>query len=299
MSQTVFITGATGYIGSAVAKRLVNAGYNVLGQTRNPERAERLKALGVRPVIGDLDNAAGLADAMAPCFAVVHAAADHNAAEQGDAHALDAVEKAIEAGQIKRFVYTSGIWVHGDSGARTLDETTPLNPTDLVRFRAKHEQRAFGLAGVDTVVVRPAIVYGEGRGIIGQWFEQALTKRTVTYYGDGSQSWPLVHRDDVADGYLLALRKGRAGQAYLLADGSTFRCKEIAEAVANACGAVAKSWPAAQVRETLGGYGTALMLSQRVSAAKAERELGWRPNRTDFIKDAGLLLREFHDSTED
>jgi nucleoside-diphosphate-sugar epimerase len=298
MSQTVFVTGATGYIGSAVVKRLLAAGFDVCGLTHRPGGLHTLREWGAEPIEGDLNRPEEWIERLSQCEAVVHAAVDHETTWDADATALGAIEKAAARGSLRKFIYTSGVWVHGESGGATLDETAPLRPLELVKTRAKHEARACAIAALDTIVLRPAIVYGEMRGIIGKWFESGLTSRTVSYPGDGEQTWPLIHRDDLAEAYLLALRRGRKGEAYIIADGSSFKVRELAEATAKASGAVAKSWPAPKVREALGAFGLALLASQKVSAAKAERELGWRPNHSDFVAEASALLREFHDASE-
>ncbi len=298
MSQTVFVTGASGYIGSAVARRLAEAGYKVCGLTRNPLAAQQMTNAGVEPVIGDMCAVDGWVERAAGCDAIVHTAFDGTAAWDADAAALTAFEKAAERGLMRKLIYTSGVWVHGDSAGAEVDETSPLRPVDLVKPRTRHEARVLALSNIEVMVLRPAVVYGEARGIIGGWFEEALTRRTINYPGDGEQLWPLVHRDDLAEAYLLALRRGKRGEVYLASDGSALRVKQLAGAVAKACGASAKAWPAAQVLEKLGPYGAALLLSQRVSSAKAERELGWRPNHTDFISEAPALLREFHAASD-
>lgn len=298
MSQTVFVTGASGYIGSAVARRLVDAGLVVRGLTRNPVAAQSLRAAGIDPVVGDLNVAEEWIPAASECEAIVHVASDDQTLWETDAAALTGFEQIAARGLLRKLIYTSGIWVHGEAGG-VLDENSPLRPLELVRPRPRHEARALALGNVDGMVLRPAVVYGEARGILGPWFEEALMRRSITYPGDGEQLWPLVHREDLAEAYLLALRRGKRGEAYLLADGSSHRVRDLASALARACGATAKPWPAAQVLERLGAYGGALLTSLRVNSAKAERELGWRPNHTDFVAEAPALLREFHAAASD
>ena len=142
-------------------------------------------------------------------------------------------------------------------------------------------------------IFRPATVYGESRGILGHMFEEARDKHTVTYPGDGSQTWALVHCDDVAEAYALALEHAKGGQRYLLADESQFTVREIATAIARVSGAEAKPWPRESVIEKLGAYGEAMLNSQKVSAAKARRELGWVPRHSSFVNEAEALLREW------
>lgn len=300
MSQRIFITGATGYVGSAVAARLNRAGHEVFGLTRSRERARTLTALGVKPVFGDLGTPSDWTGVLQNCDAAVHTAfdAEHGAAEQ-DQNALDAFRTAALDGRLRKLIYTSGIWVHGAS-TTTLDETATLKPLELVQWRAAHEEIALDLSSheVITLVMRPGMVYGEHRGLLGSWFSEAQTKKTVTYPGDGSQHWGMVHRDDVAEAYALAIEDGGTAGRYLLVDESHHTVKELAEAAAVAAEAKALSWPATQVVETLGLFGKALLNDLQVTSAKARRELGWVPRHTSFVAEAPALWREWQEARQ-
>lgn len=293
--QRIFLTGASGYIGSAVAARLVRSGHEVFGLTRSRAHARTIEALGAKSVIADMGAIADYLGVLQNCDAAIHTAADQerSTAEQ-DLLALDAFRQSALDGRVRRVVYTSGIWVHAP-GAGAIDESAPLKPLDVVGWRPAHEQIAFDLSSheVASVVLRPAMVYGEGRGILGAWWAEAHEKKTLTYPGDGAQHWPMVHREDLADAYALALEHGKAGEAYLIADGSQLTVKQMAEAAAAAAGAAAKAWPAEELVKTLGSYGKALLNDQSVNAAKAHRELGWVPRHTSFVAEAPDLWREW------
>lgn len=295
MSLRVFITGATGYVGRSVALRLVRAGHEVYGLGRNAERGAALASAGVRPVFGDLSDPGTFLGTLQNCDAVVHAAFDTQATAARDQQALEAIRVAIQDGRVRRLIYTSGVWVHGAGQGRVIDETTPLEPLELVRWRAAHEDVAMDFTELEAAVTifRPATVYGESRGLIGRMFEEARDARVVTYAGDGSQNWALVHCDDVAEAYALALEHSKGGQRYLLGDESQFTLREIATAVARVTGAEARPWPRESVIEKLGTYGEALLNSQKVSAAKARRELGWVPRHSSFVNEAEALHREW------
>lgn len=295
MPLRIFITGSTGYVGRAIADRLVRAGLEVHGLTRDADRAKALATAGIRPVIGNLaDPESYLAD-LKNCDAVVHAAVDHEARTTHDQLALEAIRAAAQDGRVRRLLYTSGCWDYGATGSQAADEGAPLQPITLVKWRPAHHEVAFDLAECEVVVsvMVPAIVYGETRGILGEWWAEARERHTVTYPGNGAQHWALVHRDDVAAAYALALEHGKAGERYLLADESQFTVKELAAAVARATGATPQSWPADQVQAKLGDYAEALLLDQRISAGKARRELGWVPRHTSFVNEADDLYREW------
>ena len=296
MQHRVFVTGATGYLGSAIAARLRRSGNEVFGLTRSPDRAGALAALGITPVVGDLGKTDAFLGALRNCDAVVHAAAESGPhwAEQ-DEKALAAIRSAAQDGRVRRVLYTSGVWVHGDTGGAVVDESTALNPLALVHWRAAHEDAALDLGEheAQTIVFRPGIVYGESRGIIGAMFAEAREKRTVTYPGTGDQQWCLVHRDDVAEAFALALEHGRGGERFILVDESRLTVRQIAEAIARVAGAALKPWDAQDVRAKLGLYGEALLTSQRATSAKARRKLGWVPRHTSFVNEAEELHRDW------
>lgn len=298
MSTRIFVTGATGYLGSAIATRLTRTGAEVFALARTEEKSRLLEAFGIKPVSGRLENPADWVGQLKNCDAVVHVASDTNNASEQDQRVLDAVRESALDGRVRRLLYTSGMWVYGESGALVFDESSPHRALELVAWRAAHEEIAMDLSAheVETVVLQPGVVYGEHRGILGAWFAEAREKKTVTYPGDGSQHWPMVHRDDVAEAYALALEHGRGGERYLLCDESHHTVKEIAEAVAGATGAKAQPWAATEVRAKLGLYGAALLNDLRATAAKARRELGWVPRHLSFVNEAPALWREWKDA---
>lgn len=185
--------------------------------------------------------------------------------------------------------------MNGPTDGQVLDESAPIRPLEISQWRAAHEEVALDLSAheVATIVLRPGMVYGGGRGILGAWFAEAQHARTVTYPGDGSQHWAMVHRDDVAEAYALALEDGESGQRYLLCDDSRHTVKQLAEAAAAAAGATAKPLPADEVVRTLGVFGKALLSDAMFTSARARRELGWVPRHASFVSEAPRLWREW------
>jgi nucleoside-diphosphate-sugar epimerase len=296
MNQRIFVTGASGYIGSAIAARLARKGHKVFGLTRRREHARALEGIGVLPVLGDLAGEQDWLGVLQNCDAAVHTAFDgENGAADVDHAALEALRLASLDGRVRRVLYTSGCWVHGHGVDGHADEQTPLSPLSVVQWRAAHEEIALDLAAhdVQVVILRPGMAYGEHRGLLGGWFAEAHESHTVTYPGDGSQHWSLVHREDLAEGYALAFEHGAAGERYLLADESRFTVKELAEAVAEATGSKAVSLPAGELLKSMGGYGEALLNDLTVTSARARRELGWVPRHTSFVAEARDLWREW------
>ena len=295
MTLRVFVTGATGYLGSAIAARLVRAGHDVRGLARSHERASTLEAMGVHVTLGDLAQPDGFISELKNCDAVVHAALDEREAAGVDQAALEAIRAAAQDGRVRRLLYTSGVWVHGDTQGALVDETAPLAAAELVKWRPAHEQAALDLSGDQfvTTVFRPGMVYGERRGTLGDWFQETRERRTVTYPGDGRQHWGMVHRDDVAEAYALALEHAKGGARYLLVDESRFTVRELAEAVARVTGAQALPLDRETVVRSLGPFGAAMLMDQQFTSARARRELGWVPRHASFVAEAEALFREW------
>lgn len=295
MSQRIFLTGATGYLGSAIGARLAKAGREVIGLTRDEKRTGWLESLGMTPLVGSLEEPDTWMGRLQNADAVVHAALDSDEAAAQDQRLLEAVRAAVVDGRVKRLLYMSGIWVHGGPAGAVIDERTPLQPLAVSRWRAAHEEVALDYIenGLETVILRPAIVYGGAGGILGDLWLEARDAHTVTYPGDGTQHWPLVHRDDVAEGFLLALEHAAPGSRYLLTDESRLTVKEIAEAIARVTGAAAQSRPREEVLDADGDYGEALLADLQMSSAAARRELGWVPRHTSFVREAEALYGEW------
>ncbi len=272
----VFLTGATGYIGTAVADRLRAAGHELTGLARSDAAAARLTTAGIRPVRGDFSDPKSVGSAARSADGVISLATTYNPAVDGPA--IDAILDAI-AGSDKPFVYTSGIWSHGNTGDVVVDETTPPKPAALVQWRQAVEDRVREGArrGIRTVVIRPAIVYGRGGGIPAGFVDSARKEGAARYVGSGENRWPFVHVDDLADLYLMALERAPAGSLLLGVSGPSHSVREVATAASRGAGAGGrtKAWPLEEARKTLGAYADALVLDQQASGRRAEETLGW------------------------
>ena len=285
----VFLTGATGYIGSAVAEALRKAGHKVTGLARTAEKAKQLEARGIRAVMGDLLKPETLAAPARAAEGVIHTASTNDAnAPRADAAFVREMLNDLE-GTGKPFIYTSGVWVHGSTGDKVADERTPLNPTPLVKHRAVVEEEVLGYKdrGVRTVVIRPALVYGHGGSIPAMLTKSAREIGAARYVGDGQNRWPFVDVDDLAQLYVLALEKAPPGSVYTAAHGHSYRVREVAEAASIGAGAKGKtqSWPLEEARKIMGPFADALVLDQQISSEKAKKELGWSPRAASVLDD--------------
>lgn len=295
-TMRVFVTGATGYVGGAVANALRAAGHEVVGLARSDEAARRLEGAGCTVLRGSLADGDVLARGARETDATVHAAAT-GAADQAevDAAAVHALLHAL-AGSGKPFVYTSGIWVLGATGDAVADEDAPAAAAAIVAWRPAVERAVVDAAARDvrSVVLRPGVVYGHGGGTPGGWVAGGRKRGVVRYVGDGSQRWPLVHVDDLAELYVLAVAAPPG--TVLNAAGPSLPARTVAEAAARAAGARAEPWPLEDARGRLGPYADALALDQRVSAARAHA-LGWTPSRPSVLEELARASDTSPDTT--
>jgi nucleoside-diphosphate-sugar epimerase len=282
----VFLTGASGYIGSTVAERLRAAGHRLTGLARSDAAAARLMDAGVTPIRGDFAEPRSVGAAAGQADGVISMATTYDPAIDGPA--VDAILEAL-AGSNKPFIYTSGIWAHGDTGGKVVDESSPPRPAELVKWRQAVEDRVLSAArrGIRTIVIRPAIVYGRGGGIPAGFVESARSQGAARYVGTGENRWPFVHVDDLADLYALALEKAPPGTLLLGVSGPSYRVGEVAAAASRGAGAAGRTtaWPLDEARQKLGGSADALVLDQQASGKKARELLGWRPHRPDILQD--------------
>ena len=226
----VFITGATGFIGSAVARKLRERGHDVVALVRNPAKAQELEDLGVTLAPGDLTDAESIRAGMAGCDAVIHGAAMYEVgipASQRPAMFEANVQGtelvlgiALELG-VKRALYISTINAFGNTHGKVVDESY-VHDEEYVSYYDETKHRAHKVAkelvkkGLPLVIVQPGGVYGPGDpSAIGQLMAQFLSGRMPALMFPET-GFNLVHVDDVADGILLALAKGRVGEAYVL-----------------------------------------------------------------------------------
>ena len=303
----IFLTGATGYIGSAVLDALVRGGHDVTALVRNKEKAKRVAKRGGHPAIGDLADVESYRAAAEAQDGYVHTAFD---ARSGRGAAIDrvAIDAILEAarrprtsggsGPARRFIiYTSGVWVLG-STPDPATEDAPINPVGYVSWRATHEQLILEATndGLRTLVVRPGVVYGGGSGIVGDLFKSA-SNGLVRVVGDGNNHWPLIYDRDLGDLYArLAAREDAAG-VYHANDEGDERVNDIVDAIKPhvAVRPDVRHVPIDEARQKMGTYADALVLDQVVRSPRA-RALGWTPTLHSVAGNAARLIDEWRAS---
>ncbi|KGM35833.1 NAD-dependent epimerase/dehydratase family protein [Inquilinus limosus] len=289
--MTIFLTGASGYIGGAVAVRLLRDGHRIRGLLRSPERAAQLQALGIEPVIGDLSDTALLAREAEAADAVI------NTASADDRPAAEALLDAL-AGSGKPFLHTSGTSVVADDARgewasdKIYDEDTPVEPVPGKAARVAIDRLIVDAArrGVRSAVLCNSLIYGTGPGLnpnsvqIPALVAQARKTGVVRPVGQGLNIWSNVHVDDMADLYALALGRAPAGAFYYVENGET-SFADAAAAIARRLGLGApQPWPADDAIAAL-GFGHAvysLGSNSRVRGKRARAELGWAPRHASL-----------------
>ncbi|WP_343717508.1 NAD-dependent epimerase/dehydratase family protein [Inquilinus sp.] len=284
--MTIFLTGASGYIGGAVAVRLLRDGHRIRGLVRSPEKAARLQALGIEPVIGDLSDTTLLAREAEAADAVI------NTASADDRAAVEALLDAL-AGSGKPFLHTSGTSVVADDARgewasdRIYDEDTPVEPVSGKAARVAIDRMIVEAAGrgVRSAVLCNSLIYGTGPGLnpdsvqIPALVAQARKTGVVRHIGRGLNIWSNVHVDDMADLYALALDRASAGAFYYVENGEA-SFAEATAAIARRLGLGApQPWPVDDAIAAL-GFGHAvysLGSNSRVRGKRARAELGWAP----------------------
>jgi nucleoside-diphosphate-sugar epimerase len=302
----IFLTGATGYIGSAVLDALIRAEHHVTALVRHNENAAHVAARGGYPVIGNLGDPESYRSAADAQDGYIHAAFD--ASGPGEVVDRVAIETMIAAakqpppsgspGPTTRFViYTSTVWVLG-STPEPAAEDAPLNPITLVSWRPAHEQPVLDAASDDlrTVVVRPGIVYGGVTGVVSNLFKSALNG-LVRVVGDGNNHWPLVYIRDLADLYVRLASWPDASGVYHANDEGDEQVNDIVAAISS-CLQVqpdVRRVPLDEARSQVGPYADALALDQIVRSPRA-RALGWTPTLHSVAGNAARLLGELRAS---
>src|SRR5438132_8386915 len=191
----IFITGATGYVGGAVAANLLEHGHEIAALVRPQSDSKSLRDRGATIVDGDLGNLADFAHTLATYDVLVHTAFSAGR----DAVARDRMAVDVFTAMNAFVVYTSGVWVCGQTGDRVADEKTPVNPLPLVAWRPPHEQRV--LATGHGAGIRPGCVYGGKQSLLAAWFAAATEKRPLQIVGEGRNRWAMVNLHDGADCY--------------------------------------------------------------------------------------------------
>ena len=285
----VFLTGATGWIGSEVARELLDAGHSVVGLVRSTTQSRTLAAAGVTPLLGSLTEVDVLRAGAGGADGVIHTAFGLDASRSAELSEEDRV--AIEtfgdvfAGSDRPIVVTGGLGLLPAGETFTEDTRPPVIPA----YPRASEQTAFALAarGLRASVVRPARSVhglGERHGFVPLLAGLAREQGFSAYVGDGQQLWPAVHRADAARVFRLALERGARGEAFhAVAEGVPFR--RMAEAIGRQVGVPAQSLTREEAEVHFGGLAIWVTGGGAACGEKTRTVLGWEPREIGLLAD--------------
>ena len=284
----VFMTGATGWIGSAIVPELRAAGHQVLGLARNAENIEALTKAGVEPHPGDLEDLDSLSAGAEACDGVIHCGFIHDFSRFGenmaiDRAAADAMLGVLE-GSGKPMVIASGL-VGLAQGRPSTEADAPMA---FGRGETEEVVRKAADRGIRTGVVRlPPTVHGSGDQGFIQWLVDIARETGVSaYIGEGANRWSAVHRLDAAHLFHLALEKGPAGSRYHAIGDEGVPAKDIAAAIGRGLGVPVVSKPAEEAAEHFRGFlATVFAMDGAATAAVTREALGWRPEHPELLAD--------------
>jgi nucleoside-diphosphate-sugar epimerase len=310
----VFLTGGTGFIGGAVARKLRERGDEVVALVRTPAKATMLTGLGVEVVEGDLGDADAIKAGLAGCEGLVHSAAVYEvgipararpAMYQANVEGTRRVLEAALEARVRRAVYVSTVGIFGNTHGQIVDERYEHPRESYTSYYEETKLQAHDIAkqlaarGLPLIIVQPGGVYGPGdTSTLGQNLAKvAKGKLPAVPFPDFGMT--MVHRDDIAEGILVALDKGRPGEAYVLT-GEALRMRELIDRVCLTAGnkpprlnmptwVIRASAPLGPVVGPLMGFPPNFRELVKTSAGvtfwaradKAASELGWTPRPLD------------------
>lgn len=288
----VLVTGATGFVGAAVVRRLAADGHDVEALVRDPARARAQLGGSVRVREGDMRVPDTYVSLVQNVEAVVHAAmlssrgrlTTRRARQLFEADRLMTTELAAACVlHGRRLVYTGGCFDWGDHGEGWIDEQTPLAPSPLGighAAMARHLDDQHRDAGLDVVRLSPGFVYGSG-GLFATAFVEQAARDRLRCLGSGRNWWSCIHVDDLATAYAAALTVARPGTAYAVVDDEPLRLRELTDLITDAMGKPrVGTAPPALLALLLGRPLVASLTSSfRIRGDRVRAELGWSPAR--------------------
>jgi len=314
----VFVTGATGFIGSAVTEELITAGHSVVALARSEAAAKALSAKGIQPLSGNLNDMESLRGAAAAADGVIHLAFIHSpsqipfwqrmgvlfgglptgiitrfmaVASEADRRAIDTFGAALK-GSGRPLVTTFGtmglshVGFRAGKPATEEDEPDPLS-SGFARAKTEENVEALASLGVRATMVRLApTVHGDGdTGLVPQLIGIARKKGKSAYIGDGQNRWPTVHRRDAARLFRLALEKGVAGTRYHAVAEEEIPFRSIAEAIGRGLNIPVGSISAKEAAKQFSYFGAFAATDNPSSSNLTRNQLGWEPTEPGLLAD--------------
>jgi nucleoside-diphosphate-sugar epimerase len=290
----ILLLGGTGSIGTSVLSEFVRSGYEVLGLARSETSARTQQSSGANVLRGDLREPKKWVSKLPQLDGIVNVAGtfaeDEEATERGLLDELLAQVRNPVAPT--RFVYTGGCWLYGPTDGTVATEESAFLPLPAFSWAVKHIERLLAEPGISPIVIHPAMVYTPTSGVFERMYREAATGRAVRVVGAASVRWPLVHRDDLAVLYRLALGKAAVGDSYMGCAITGVPVGQIARAFMRALRdddrapvVMSEADAVAEFGHWAVGYGC----DQVQSGQKAQQALGWKPLHLDPLNEIAQL----------
>ena len=296
----VFVTGASGWIGSATVDELLAAGHDVVGLARSDASAAALEAKGVKVRRGDLDDLDSIRAGAADAEAVIHLANKHDfnnpgVSNQAERAAIKAIGDTLE-GSGRRFLFASGIIPVGGGRLATEADASPFHGPDAPRGGGENLALGYLTRDVHVVGARFApTTHGAGdNGLMAILVGIAREKGVAGYVGDGANRWPAVHRSDAARLVHLGLQKAPAGSLLHAIAEEGIPTRRIAEAIGNALDLPVASISAENAPAHFGWIGGFFGMDVPASSARTQELLGWTPTGPTLLDDLGTGAYSAH-----
>jgi nucleoside-diphosphate-sugar epimerase len=288
----VFVTGATGFIGTALIPELINAGHKVLGLARSDAGAKSLVAAGAQVHRGDLEDLESLRSGAAMADGVIHLAFNHDFSKymdncQADRRAIEAIGSVL-VGSDRPLVVTSGTAVAFTPGRVATEDDPPAPSSMMPRSASEEAVNEMVSRGVRATAMRLPQVHDRVKhGLITPLIEIARAKGVSAYVGDGRNRWPAAHLIDTARLYRLALEKGIAGERFNAVAEEGVPLREIAEAIGRRINVPVVAKTTEEAAEHFGWLAFFIGNDAPASSAKTQERLGWHPTQRGLIPDIG------------